>query len=441
MLFGVKPLYYYSNNEYFIFASEIKAIYATMDYKPELDYNAIDNILRYAFNPGRNTTFYEIKKVLPGEKIIVYDGNIKFERYWELKPNRDYKEINSKDRIENFRELINEIVRENTYSDVKGGFFLSGGLDSSIVTAIAMQDKNSNYNVPISIRFLPNSVDDEKYVNILEKDFGRKVEWVDITPEIARNSLEELIKFIDEPLENPTHVGTYLMSKRARELGLKTVITGDGADELFIGYERQECWLKYKNPKEIYPSLSWKIPKKEMELLYNKDLLEKLKNKKYIPENISNMQQALFYERSERLPEYHNMRLDRMTMAYGIEAKVPFQDYRIADYSFKLSIEELMKNTRKGWLKEVAKAWLSDEIIYRKKSIFPSLPNEWIADSGIKWCKNILLDSNSKINMYFCKNTLENLIKEHSTNKVKHGKELWALIVLELWLRNLQNWK
>lgn len=81
MLFGVKPLYYYANNEYFIFASEIKAIYAAMNYKPEVDYNAIDNILRYAFNPGRDTTFYEIKKVLPGEQIIVHEGNIKFERY------------------------------------------------------------------------------------------------------------------------------------------------------------------------------------------------------------------------------------------------------------------------------------------------------------------------------------------------------------------------
>lgn len=443
MLFGVKPLYYYLNDEYFIFASEIKAVYSAMDYKPDVNYDAIDNILRYSFNPGRSTSICEIKKVLPGEKVTVCNGNIKFEKYWELKQNINYKEISEKEeknKILEFKELLNKVVTENAYSDVPGGFFLSGGLDSSLITAISLQNNNSNYHTPISIRFSPNSVDDEKYVNILEKHFNKKVEWVDITPEVAIESMNELVKFLDEPLENPTHIGTYLMSKKARELGLKTVLTGDGADELFIGYERQVCWLNSKNPKKVYPSLSCKIPKTTIEMLYNSEFSEKVKNKKYIPEIIDNINDALYYERYERLPEYHNMRLDRMTMAHGIEAKVPFQDYRIADYSFKLSIEELTKGIRKGWLKEVAKDWLPEEVIYRKKAIFPSLPNEWLTGNGINFAKSLLLNSNSKISVYLNQKTIKKLIEEHESKKEKHGKELWALIVLELWLRNLENW-
>lgn len=445
MLCGIKPLYYYSNNECFIFASEIKAIYATMDNKPEINYDSIDNILRYTFNPGRDTVFSEIKKVLPGEEIIVYGnyGEINAKKYWKLKSNIDYSEmaeIEQKNKIENFRKLLSKVMQENIRSDVQGGFFLSGGLDSSLITAIALQNKESNYRVPISIKFLPNSVDDEKYVKILENYFNKKVEWVYITPEIARNTLEELIKFLDEPLENPTHVGTYLMSKKAKELGLKTVITGDGADELFLGYKRQECWLKSENPRAEYPELNWKIDKPLLDRLYKEDFLERVKDKKYIPEIIGNMKDALMYERGERLPEYHNMRLDRMTMAHGIEAKVPFQDYRIAEYSFSLSVNELMKDTRKGWLKEVATFWLPKEIIYREKSIFPSLPDEWISNDGIKWAKDILLNSDSKINTYLKQKEMQNLIEEHEKQKKKHGKELWALIVLELWLRNLENW-
>lgn len=441
---GIKPLYYYSNSQYFVFASEIKAIYAIIDNGFDIDYNAIDNILRYGFNSGRNTVFHRIKKVLPGEMVTFCDGNIKCEKYWELKSNRRYieqTEKEKKEKIEEFRELVKRILREYLYSDVKGGFFTSGGLDSSLLTAIAFQDRSSHYTVPLSIRFLPHSVDDEKYVKILENYWNQTIEWVDITPGIARNTLEELIQFIDEPLGNPNHIGTYLMSKRSKELGVKTIITGDGADEFFVGYERQENWVRSEREKKLYSSLSWVFSKSDIDLLYNADFQKVFKNKKYIPETVSNIEEALLYERGERLPEYHNMRLDRMTMAHGIEAKVPFQDYRIVEYTLGLSIKELMLGTRKGWLKEVAGGWLPEDIIYRKKQIFPSLPNEWIAGEGIEWAKDILLDSKNKINILFEKKKLEDFMEKYATKKVEYGKNLWALITLELWMRNLENWK
>ena len=200
-------------------------------------------------------------------------------------------------------------------------------------------------------------------------------------------------------------------------------------------------WTRSKEAKRLYPSLSWIFSKSDIESLYNEDLREIFKNKKYLPETISTIEDALIYERGERLPEYHNMRLDRMTMAHGIEAKVPFQDYRIVEYTFELSIKELMQDTRKGWLKEISRVWLPENIIYRNKQIFPSLPDEWITDGGIDWAKDILLNSSSKINVLFNKKALEYFIEEHAIKKVKHGKQLWALIALELWMKNLENWK
>ena len=437
---GVKPLYYYSNKDCFIFASEIKAIYSVLKKKPKINYECIDNILRYAFNPGENTAFCGIKKVMPGQKLTVCNGVVEKEKYWSLKKNKEYvfNEKENKKHKEELKDLLIKVVNENAYSDVPGGVFLSGGLDSSLIAAIMYKDKNTKYGVPISIRFSPNGVDDEKYVNMLEKLFNKKVEWVDITPEIARNTLEELVKFLDEPLENATHVGTYLMAKRARELGLKTVITGDGSDELFIGYERQECWIKNENAKDIYPSLSWIIPKSDINKLYNNKLKNALQHRKYIPENTDNINDALLYERGERLPEYHNMRLDRMTMAHSIEAKVPFEDVRIADYTFNLSIEELMQGERKGFLKDIATEYLPKELVYRKKAIFPSLPNEWISGDGINWAKRILLKRNSKIRKIINVKELKKYIDEHATGQKKHGKALWAIITLELWLQNLE---
>lgn len=315
---GVKPLYYYSDKDCFIFASEIKAIYAVLDKKPEINNTCIDNILRYAFNPGSQTIFCGIKKVMPGQKITVANGEIQEEFYWKLKKNNKYKfsQENCNTHSNELSDLLQKVIKENSYSDVPGGIFFSGGLDSSLITAMMFRDFNSNYKVPISIRFLPNSVEDEKYIDMFEIAFNQKVEWVDITPELARQTLEELVKYLDEPLENPTHVGTYLMSKRAKELGLKTVITGDGSDELFIGYKRQECWFKNKKPKEIYPSLSCIIPKEQCNKLYNKKFKKLIKNNKCPQEHVDNIDDALILERGERLPEYHNMRLDRILKKY-----------------------------------------------------------------------------------------------------------------------------
>ena len=440
---GVKPIYYYSDKDCFIFASEIKAIYEVLDNKPEINYNCIDNILRYAFNPGKGTAFCNIKKVMPGQKISVANGKITEEYYWNLRKNKKYNfnQIDNDAHKHQLKNLLQKIVAENTYSDVPGGIFFSGGLDSSIVDALSLKDLNSNYKVPISIRFLPNGVEDEKYAALLEKILDTKIEWVDITPELARKTLEELVKYLDEPLENATHIGTYLMSKKAKELGLKTVITGDGSDELFIGYERQECWFKYDNPKDIYPSLSCIIPKDDCDNLYNQDFKKIVKNNGHFQEQVDNIDDALLYERGERLPEYHNMRLDRMTMAHSIEAKVPFEDVRLADFSFNISIEELMHGTRKGMLKEVAKEWLPEEFVYRPKAIFPSLPNEWISGEGIDWAKSILLKDNCKIKSIFDMDKLKVYIEEHAKGEKKHGKQLWAIITLELWLQNLEKIK
>lgn len=434
MLFGIKPLYYYSNNEYFVFASEIKAIYSILEKKPLLNFNAVDNILNYAFNPGVDTIFYGIKKVMPGEIITVSKREVVSQKFFKLKYNSEKSEKISK---EEFKELFEKVIKENSCSDVPGGFFTSGGLDSSLITSMILK-KESNYTIPISIKFLPNSVDDEKYGKMLSKNLNKEFEWVNISDQIARDTLEELIKFLDEPLENPTHVGTYLMAKRAKELGLKTIITGDGADEFFIGYDRHK--YIFENRKDLYLNSSHILSHEDINKLYKKEILKEIQSKQYMIENISNLDQALIYERGQRLPEYHNMRLDRMTMAHGIEAKVPFQDRRIVEYSLKISNKDLMKKELKGWLKEFSEIYLPKELIYRKKSIFPSLPNQWLDGKGILWAKNILLNNESKIDNYINKDILLEYINEHQSGKQKRGKILWALIVLELWLQNLKNW-
>ncbi len=440
---GIKPLYYYRDNTCVIFSSEIKAVYAAMDAIPEVSFSAIDHILRHRFQPGRETVFSEIKKVLPGETVVFKENEVSRHHYWKLTDNS--KEKNDTSSVQEFRDLLTKVVTQNAQADVPGGYFTSGGLDSSLVTSIGLQVDSSPYSQPISIRFSPHAVLDEEYGNLLEKYLKKKFEWVTISDELARETLMELVPFLDEPLENPTHVGTFLMAKRAKELGIKSILTGDGSDEFFLGYERHACWFTSQDPVRTYPTLCWTMKPSEADELYLdevKDLLTPITNSfgQHV-EPVLDMDQALRFERWERLTEYHNMRLDRMTMAHGIEAKVPFLDHRIVEYSLQIPHKTLFGSSGKEWLEEVATPFLPDEILKRPKILFPSLPDQWLSKAGSIWLSEILLDKHAKIQQWMKPQVIAKYIAEHESGTHLRGKLLWAMASLELWLQNLSSWK
>jgi asparagine synthase (glutamine-hydrolysing) len=438
---GIKPLYYYCSDDLVIFSSEIKAIYAALEEPPDLDFAALDHILSYRFNSGRSTVFAGIKKVLPGETITFAGNKEVHEKYWSLKSSKS--NFTKEPSIEEFRELFSTVISQNTRSDVAGGFFSSGGLDSSMVTTLALKN-DSLYTQPISIKFKPRPVEDEKYAELLEKFLKTKFEWVEISNELARQTLEEIIPYLDEPRENPIHIGTYLMAKRAKALGIKSILTGDGSDEFFLGYERQANWFNNPEPVQTYPVLNWTMTPEEAKELYKAEVFDQIKpmvdgNNKPI-QTFQNIEQALFFERTERLPEYHNMRLDRMTMAHGVEAKVPFLDHRIVEYSLAVPTNTLFGETGKEWLRNVAEPWLPEAILNRPKALFPSLPDQWLSGKGSQWSADILLNPSAKINNLIKSDTLERYIDEHNNKVRQRGKLLWALVTLELWLtRNTLN--
>jgi asparagine synthase (glutamine-hydrolysing) len=440
---GIKPLYYYHSDSCVIFASEIKAIYAVLDHTPRLDFGAIDHTLRYRFHPGRSSVFPEIKRVLPGEVVTFKDGKISRQHYWKLGSNQTSADP-TVSTLE-FRSLLEQVVNENAQADVTGGFFTSGGLDSSLITSIALRAEGSPYRQPISIKFQPRSVVDEEYGKLLEKYFKTPFEWVTISDATARQALTELIPFMDEPLENPTHIGTYLMAERAHELGVKSVLTGDGSDEFFLGYDRHARWFTDSNAARNYPKEHWAVTPTETEELYTAEaktsVTPMLDGFEHTIEPFSGMDQALSFERWERLPEYHSMRLDRMTMAHGVEAKVPLQDHRIVEYSLRLPAHVHHGSSGKEWLQKVAEPWLPSAILHRPKVPFPNLPNQWLSGVGAKWAAEILLDSGAHTRKWIRPRVLERYLAEHRDGTQLHGRSLWALIVLELWLQDLASWR
>ena len=141
------------------------------------------------------------------------------------------------------------------------------------------------------------------------------------------------------------------------------------------------------------------------------------------------------------LSEYHNMRLDRMTMAHGVEARVPFLDHRVVEYALQIPLPTLFGKSGKGWLQNIAKPWVPAEILNRPKVHFPSLPDQWLSGMGAKWTAEILLDHKAYIREWIKPKVLERYIMEHKEKIRNRGRLLWALIVLELWLQNLYSWR
>ena len=347
---GVKPLYYYHDDACILFSSEIKSIYQALPVKPVIEFASVEHILRYRFHSGRNTVFPLIHRVLPGEHIIFSRKGEQHEQYWTLENNAI---VDEKLSIKSAREFLEEIVEEYTHADTPGGIFLSGGLDSSLVAALAMQSKNS-YQTALSLSFQPNPVIDEKYAALFERQFKNQFHWISISDALARTAMEAAIPFFDEPLENPIHVGTFLLAQRANELGIKTVLTGDGADEIFLGYERYEPWLQQTTAKaqKEYKNYLFNIKPNESEEIYSpwsKTHTIPMRNNDGTPSEPFDTVNIFKFERWERLQEYHCMRLDRMTMAWGVEARVPFLDHRLVEYSLRLSTKTLFGARGKAW--------------------------------------------------------------------------------------------
>jgi asparagine synthase (glutamine-hydrolysing) len=438
---GVKPLYFYQDNQVVIFSSEIKAIRAILQDKPEVDFAGIDHIWRFRFQPGRETVFKNIYHVLPGETITFEQETTKHHLYWSIPTSPDSLNSSVEDITIELQDLLDRVVKEYSCADVPGGFFVSGGLDSSTITSMSLRSNHSSYKQPISILSTPQPTIDESYARELENFLGVPFEWVEISDELACQTLSEFVSYIDEPLENPIHVGTYLMAKRARDLGLKTVLTGDGADEFFLGYERHAfCTNPTFNPSDNkYVSLMKTIKSSVSEEIYTPEaragILPIMNINDQSIEPFYNFAQVMDFEQRNRLQEYHCMRLDRMTMANGVEARVPFLDRRIVEFAQKIPFKIRYGQNSKDLLRNAAAKFLPVSILEREKAHFPSLSSRWMGGNGAKWVAEVLLDPSAKTRRWLDRNTLEKWIVENNTGQRDRGRDLWAFMVAELWLR------
>ena len=446
---GKKPLYYCHSGNKFYFASEIKCILACEGIKPKCNFKALDYILSYNYLPTNMTSFEGISKLMPGEYLSIDKNSFNTYKYWDLPAfDTSMKGYSENDVIEYVDSLLGNAISIRLRSDVPVGAYLSGGVDSSLV--VAKTSSIVNRLKTFSIGFNEKSFDESIYS---QKVAG--LYYTDHTNQIVEDDFFSLIpKTIwlnDNPHGDVSFLPSYVLAEIAARR-VKTVLTGDGGDELFGGYDK---YLGYIN--DGMPSMRDFFERNSVFSVNQKKLLytEHAKNKiEAYNENCLNFVENLEKEFLERSPGIDRLNIllnletklllegnnlvkpDRMGMGNSLEARMPLLDYRLVEFVTKLpSNLKIRDGITKYLLKKVASKYLPDDIVYRKKQMFTVPIGEWFKGPLKQAAYSILMDKRTVQRNIFNVDYVKFMLDQHTSGMDNFTRQLRLLIIIELWHR------
>jgi len=481
---GIKPLYYCQSPGQLIFASEMKAILKDVSVQREVNLPMVDRFLTYYYVPGDETILKGIRKLSPGHYLMAKDGKVETKQYWNLDfslKNETHSFVEAKERL---LELLKESARLHMISDVPVGFLLSGGVDSTAMLSLSMGETDKDLST-FTIGFDGETFADERpYARLAADRFGTKHYDMTISADDFLNFLPRYVWHMEEPVCEPPAIALYYVSRLAKD-HVKVVISGEGGDEAFAGYQnyRNLVWLErlklllgpFKagigkalqalintnglgKAEKYLPLLSlplkeyyfsrtsnpFKVFNRRFEGLYSAEFLPMI-NKDYSVEpsrqcltdgaSYDTLEKMLYTDTKTWLPDDLLIKADKMTMANSIELRVPLLDHKVLEYAACLpSSYKLHGFTTKHILKEAFNGYVPDEIIKRKKTGFPVPYESWLRTTLKNFVSDLLLDQRSMERGYFSKKAIEGLIEEN-LEKGNSSKEIFSLVTLELWHR------
>ncbi len=493
---GIKPLYYAQKNGSFIFGSEIKSILCHSAISRNLNFDELPNYLNYGISSRNGTLFDGIKKLHPASYAIIrQDGSLTQKVFWtpfDSKKAEEYKSFSAIELQNETLSLLRDAVKARMMSDVPFGVFLSGGIDSSVNVAL-MSELMSRPVDTFTVGFKElEKYNELKYARRIADIFSTNHKEILLDHTDAQSALDSLAFHEDEPNADPVCIPLYFLSKLTRDSGTIVVQVGEGSDEQFAGYPwiiqhfntYQKYWNKYKAiPKtlrkfaysaakpllnfngntlaldyirraafdeEFYWSGVSVFSPSHLELLF----ADKYRNYSAIPaiyahelhnEALSVLPDADYYQRmvylelKQRLAEILLMRVDKVTMAHSIEARVPFLDHRIVEFTSALSANQKMPDgrTTKYILKKASEKILPNDIIYRKKQGFAAPVSEWFKTHWNGFAKDEIYNSFFVKQNIFDKKYIENLFSQHEQGKANNGQLLFSLLMLAVWHKKM----
>ncbi len=485
---GIKPLYYVQIGERLLFASEIKALLEYPEMQRKVNLSAVNYYLTFFANPLSETMFQGVYKIPPGHYAEYTNNRLSLHQYWDI-PRYGERSVHPDEVF----PLLQDSVKLRLMSDVPLGIYLSGGIDSGTVTALMSKvtDKINTF----SVGFDANEYDSElKRARVTAEYFNTNHKEI-IVGSKAVSELPKIVWHQDEPMADPTSIPTYLLSKEAKKQ-VTVVLTGEGADEQFAGYEQEKYMLWHQNyitkipsplraatatmlnylpSRSLNPFLKYmgslgKEGKKRVgqflttnhptdalmsmvsifseeekkEITVNQLLTvtqqlpvnTALQQQYFTAQNQPFLHQLLRFENKVPLAENLLMKVDKNTMAFGIEARVPFLDHRLVEAMALLSPEQKINGfTNKYLLRKIMQPHLPKETVQRKKERFFVPVDMWLKDDLQPLLDQLLHPSLLAQQQLFNPAYIQKARERYPQSPLYYGRQLWTLLHFQMWHR------
>ncbi len=488
---GVKPLYFYHRNGRFIFASEIKSILQHPAVTPDIDEQALYHYLTFLTTPAPSTLFRDIQKLPAGHVLTLKrDGTLNIRQYWDALPPAQSPIASDAEHRAEILRLLRDSIRKRMMSDVPFGVFLSGGVDSSANVALMselMTRPVETFTVGFSDAEYLNELDSARRIS---KQFATNHHEVIISEKEMQEFLPQLIFHQDEPIADPVCVPLYYVSKLARDSGTIVVQVGEGSDEIFSGYENyvrhlriyESFWRHAETlPRSLRRAFS-NLSRPALEatgrkraaielirrlgadeplfwggaVVYDesfkprvlsqqmRERMNGLSSLQVIEPYLSHIERErpgsdflarmTYLELKLRLPELLLMRVDKITMATSVEARVPFLDHHLVEYALALPRSLKVEGASgKHILKRALEEILPHDLLYERKRGFGAPVREWFREGLGGWFDQHLMNSTMRRRNLLDYEFVGRMLHEHRNQTKDWGFHLWALLNLSLW--------
>jgi asparagine synthase (glutamine-hydrolysing) len=488
---GIKPLFYHQRGDGVVFASELKALLAAAGAELRIEPGALVASMLYYWVPEQRCAIQGVRKLPAGSWIRFRpDGSHETRYYWRI---QDVAAEAANGPAADLRAVIEESVAAHLVADVPVSSFLSGGLDSSIVTVLAHQDSSAVDAYTITFRpedqKLEAMPDDAVYARKVAARFGIDLHEIEISPDIV-SLLPRMVDILDEPIGDPAAINTLLMCEAARERGVKVILSGMGADELFGGYRKHLACLMASRYRRL-PALArvparlavrglpvsvggrgLRYPRWAKRFMTFAELPEEARFRRsytlYDPDELAALvgpdlvghvgdvigEHAAVYDDNVLDDEINRMCLadtrlfmaglnltytDRASMAASVEVRVPFVDRVVAQAAFSIAGRDKIRGRMaKAALKDAATGWLPDEIVHRPKASFGAPLRAWVRNDLRELIGDVLVGGELVQAGMLRKQAVLRLIADEQAGREDYAKQIWQLLSMELWYRGVR---
>lgn len=490
---GVKPLYFYHKDNTFLFGSEMKSFMHIPDFDKTIDYKALVNYLHFLYSPSDKTPFKYVKKLSAGHYLELNAADPKeyhIQKYYEIPFEGNILQKSEQLWIEELDERLSKAVNRQMLSDVPIGFFLSGGLDSSSLVAMARKinpgKKMQCYTIKTSSGNIGKNANenDLPYAIKVAKHLNVDLEIINTEVDILQN-FEKIIWHMEEPQGDPAPFNVYNISKAAEANGQPVLISGTGGDDLFSGYRRHQALrleiffghipafagnfirsashllnsqsatgrriqkltkhINYSSSDRLAGYYEW-IPVERNFNLFHKDIRPQIQNHNpsdYLIQSLDNIPNEkellnfmLYWEMKHFLPDNCLNYTDKLSMATGVEVRLPFLDLELVKFSTHLPVGMKMKGKEAKYiLKKTMEKYLPKTVIYRPKTGFDLPVRQWIRRDLDDMIEDYLSEEHIRKRGIFDEKNVRQLIKDNKIGKIDASYTIFSLLCIESWFR------